>query len=206
MIELAENLLEILVVGICFTTASVGASRNRKKGWTLLSLVYASYFLGDLYWALYLYFYHKTPPVFYVSEMSWCAAYLFMILLLRHYQTDTERRTRHPVLWLIPLFVTLMTAFFMTRGSYILNLIDGVMMGSLMYRSVQGLLFLRTSDDGRKDFYFTVLVFCLIEYGLWISSCFWMDVTIRNPYFWFGAMLIIVLPLFIRTLRKADGK
>ena len=206
MIELSENLLEILVVGICLTAASIRAFRSREKGWILLSFVYTSYFLGNLYWALYLFFYHRTPPVFYVSEISWCAAYLFMILLLRYYQTDAERGMKSPALWMIPVFVTGMTVFFMTRGSYLLNLIEAVMMGSLMLRSLQGLLALRSAADGRKHLCTVVLVFCLIEYGLWTSSCFWMGDTLRSPYFWFGALLILIQPMFIWAVGKAESK
>lgn len=206
MIELTENLLELLAVGICLAAASIRAFHSRKNGWTLLSFVYASYFLGDIYWALYLFFYHKTPPVFYVSEVSWCAAYLFMILLLRNYQTDSERGMRSPILWGIPIFVIMMTLFFMTRGSYLLNIIEAVMMGSLLLRSVQGLLVLRKTSDGRKYLYTVVLVFCLIEYCLWTASCFWLGDTIRNPYFWISPLLIVVLPLFLLAVRKAEAE
>ena len=206
MIELTENLLELLTVGICLTAASIRAFRSRKKGWILLSFIYASFFLGDLYWALYLFFYHRTPPVFYVSDLSWCTAYLFMILLLRYYQTDAERGMKSPALWMIPVFVTGMTVFFMTRGSYLLNLIEAVMMGSLMLRSAQGILGLRGISDGRKHLYIIMLAFCLTEYGLWTASCFWLGDTIRSPYFWFGALLIAVLPLFIWTVGKAEAE
>ena len=138
--------------------------------------------------------------------MSWCAAYLFMILLLRHYQTDAERGTRNPILVVIPIFVAAITAFFMTRGSYLLNFIEAIIMVSLMLRSAQGLLALREISDNRKYLYTVVLAFCLIEYAMWTSSCFWMGDTIGNPYFWFNALLIVIQPLFIRAVRKAEAE
>lgn len=206
MIELSCNLLELLTVGLCLAAALIRFFRTRKKGWILLSFVFTSYFLGDLYWALYLFFYHRTPPVFYVSETSWCATYLFLILMLRHYQTDTERNTWSHVLWAIPVFIAGLTVFYMTRGSYLLNLIDAILMGSLMIRSTQGLLALRETADRRKSFYTAVFCFCLVEYGLWTASCFWLGDTIRNPYFWFALLLIATHPLFYLTVRKAEGE
>lgn len=204
MIERAENLLEIIVVAVCFFLSLDRALKTRKKGWLILGLVFASYLLGDLYWTLYLFFYGKTPAVFYVSELSWCAAYLFMLLLLHHYQTDAERAVRSPVLWIIPVFVTAMMIFYMTRGDYLLNLAEAVLMGLLMTRSAQGLLALRGRTDRRKSLFTVMLSFCLIEYMLWTSSCFWQGDTIRNSYFWFAIMLIVCHPLLFLAVRKAE--
>ena len=69
MIERAENLLEILVVGVCLILSLNRARMTRKKGWLLLGLVYASYLLGDLYWTLYLFF-PGRPRRFFMSPNS----------------------------------------------------------------------------------------------------------------------------------------
>ena len=205
MIERIENLTEIIVLVICLLLTLPRTFRDRTRSRILLSLVYSAFLLGDLYWTLYLFFYGKTPSVFYVSDLSWCAAYLFLNLLLHHYQTDEERGFRSPVLWGIPVFIIGMTVFFMTRGDYLLNLIYAVLMGMMMFRSVQGLLALRGKDDGRKMLFAAALIFCLIEYGIWTASCFWVDDTIRNPYFWFEALLIAIFPFFLRAVGKAEN-
>lgn len=205
MIERAENLLEIAVVSICLILSLKRIRKEGNKGWIVLALIYASYLLGELYWTLYLFFLGKTPEVFYVSELSWCAAYLFMLLLLRHYQTDEERSFWSPVLLMIPAFVITLTAFYMSRGDYLLNLAEAVFMCLLMVRSVQGLLAMRGKTDGRKILCTVTLAFCLIEYALWTSSCFWQGDTIRNTYFWFSAMLMICQPFFLHAVRKAES-
>ncbi len=205
MIELSENLLEIAVLGICLVLSVTRTLRTREKGWLLLSVMYGCYLIGDLYWTLYLIFYGKTPAVFYVSECNWWSNYLFLILLLLYYQTDAERNLYSPILWIIPVFVVSMTVFFMIRGSYLANLIDGILMGILMTRSAQGLLALRGKTDKRKMLFAVTLTFCLIEYSVWISSCFWKGDTIRNSYFWFTVLLIAVQPFFYRAVRKAES-
>ena len=206
MIERAENLLEIIVVGILFVLSMNRALRKQRKGWILLTLVYASFLLGDLYWTLYLFFYGKTPAVFYVSELSWCATYMFMLLLLAHYQTDAERSLRSPILWIIPVFVTGMTIFYMTRGDYLLNLVEGVLTYLLMFRSVQGLMALRGTMDRRKKLFQVIFAFCLVEYSLWTSSCFWQGDTIKNSYFWFAVLLIACQPFFFLAVRETEDK
>ena len=77
-------------------------------------------------------------------------------------------------------------------------------MCQLMMRSAQGLLALRGTADHRKSLYTMVLIFCLIEYMVWTSSCFWAGDTIRNTYFWFAALLISCHPFFLWAVGKAE--
>ena len=150
MIELSENLFEIVVIAFCFSVSLRSVMRERKRSRTLLALFYAAMLLGNLYWTLYLFFFRRTPQVFYVSELSWLAGFLFLILLLRHYQTDAERAVRSPILWIIPAFVTGMMLFYFKWGDYLLNLADAFLMGILMVRSAQGLIAQGKKPDGRK--------------------------------------------------------
>ncbi len=206
MIERAENLLEITVVCICFALTLSRALRTRKKGWILQTLIYASYLLADLYWTLYLFFLGKTPAVFYISELSWCAAYLFLILLLLHYLPDTKPSPRNPVFWIIPIFVIAMMIFYMTFGDYLLNLTEAVLMCILMIRSAEGLYELRGTGDRRITLCVVTFAFCLIEYMVWTASCFWQGDTIRNSYFWFSLLLIGSHPFFLWAVRKAEDE
>ena len=205
MIELVENLLEITVIALCFIISLHRALRNRQRSWILVTLFYASMLLGNLYWTLYFYFYKKTPQIFYVSELSWCAGFLFILLMLRHFQTDEERAVRSPVLWIIPVFVTAMMFFYFRWGDYLLNIVEAFLMGLMMVRSAQGLIALKDISDGRKTLYRVTLFYCLIEYAVWTSSCFWMGDTIRTLYFWFGVLQMGVLPFFYRAIRKAEA-
>ena len=205
MIELSENLFEIVVIAFCFSVSLRSVMRERKRSRTLLALFYAAMLLGNLYWTLYLFFFRRTPQVFYVSELSWLAGFLFLILLLRHYQTDAERAVRSPILWIIPAFVTGMMLFYFKWGDYLLNLADAFLMGILMVRSAQGLIAQGKKPDGRKMLYAVMMAFCLIEYALWTSSCFWMGDTIKNPYFWIGLGQMAVLLLFYKAVDKAES-
>ena len=48
-----------------------------------------------------------------------------------------------------------------------------------------------------------ILVFCLIEYGLWFSSCFFDGDTLANPYYWFDILFTASFVLFIPATKKA---
>ena len=48
-----------------------------------------------------------------------------------------------------------------------------------------------------------ILVYCLLEYGLWVSSCFWEAPVLTEPYYWFELLLTVCFPCFIATTKKA---
>ena len=47
-----------------------------------------------------------------------------------------------------------------------------------------------------------VLVFCLLEYALWTSSCIW-EYTVTSPYYWFDVLLTVIHPFLIPAVKKA---
>ena len=75
-------------------------------------------------------------------------------------------------------------------------------MGLLLFSAIRRLL------DGRqyaaqRPLCLLILVFCLLEYGLWTSSCFWAGETPRNPYYWFDFLLSAGFVFFLPSTRKA---
>ena len=48
-----------------------------------------------------------------------------------------------------------------------------------------------------------ILIFCLLEYGLWVASCFWDSDRVANPYYWFDLLLSICFPFFLPATKKA---
>ncbi len=210
------NAIQIVITGICSGISLSRSVRTGSKAWLLLTLFFSSFFFGDLYWQLYLLFYGKTPPYSFAPELNWYSAYLFLFLLLAHMQKnrDMQRLDRTvekgkikgtPFMFLIPLFTFGMCIFYMTRGSYIGNLITAVLMTLILWYSVRGLVQSNAIGDATgkiNSFYVVTILFCLAEYALWTSSCFWMGDTIRNPYFWFDFLLSIMLFLFPAALSK----
>lgn len=202
MIETIENALQL---GVCLllALASVGvACRRKSKAYGILALFYAAFALGDLYWLLYLGFYHITPMYPYISWVSWYAAWLFLLLLLRQVQDD-KHHGKHPLLWLVPAFTGAMCVFYMQWGDYVGNLISAVFMALLLWRALPGCFTKEKVSGAKRPFYIAVVVFCLIEYTMWTLSCFYGGDTIANPYFWFDALFTVGTTLFFPALGKA---
>ena len=114
------------------------------------------------------------------------------------------RRPR-PLLWCIPVFTVGMFLFFIQYGDYVENAVIVILMTGLLWISVSGILAMegQPPERCRPKMLFTVtIVFCLTEYALCFSSCFWMGDTLANPYFWFDFLLSATVLLFLPALRR----
>lgn len=216
MIEAVDNGIQLMLTGICTAAALVCAVRSKARPWFLLGLFSGVFFLGDLYWMLYLVFYQDTPQHTYISDLSWDASYLFLILLLLYVreiedsppawrpQWSSLRR-----LWPAPVFTVGMCAFFMTYGNYVSNIVAAVLMTGLLVVSLEGLRSLRGESPQKRSLrpvYVVALIFCAAEYGMWICSCFWEGDSLANPYFWFDLLLSLTFLLLFAALRKAVAR
>ena len=202
MIESIENALQIVVLLVCAGAAAFRAAARKSRRWTLLFFFYGSWALGDLYWLVCLIFYDRTPQISVVSDVSWYASFIFLYMLLRHVAPPEGAREKRFLPWLGPLFAAGMAAFFMQWGGIASNLIYAALMGLLLFSVIRRLL-----DRGRyadqQPFCITVLAFCLLEYALWTSSCFFSGDGLQNPYYWLDFLLTVCFVFFLPTVWRS---
>ena len=210
MIETIENGIQLVTTGICTAVALRKGILLQSRAWIMLTLASGVFFLGDLYWELFLILYGKTPEYSYIPYLSWYAAYLFLLLLLYDLRDKNDERHRSRILWIIPVFTVGMCIFYLQWGDWVGNIITALLMCLLIWNAVEGLLSIRAQKADHPEtkckkvwIYILVLLFCLEEYGAWTASCFWTDVTLMNPYFWFDIMLSAMFLLFPAALGKA---
>ena len=77
--ELIDNLFQITVLLCACVAAGILAIRHRNRSFLILSLAYACFAMGTIYYVLYLVIIGIWPQVFYVAEISWLAAWLFYL-------------------------------------------------------------------------------------------------------------------------------
>lgn len=205
MIEIVENAIQIFVLLICSGLSAAWAIRSRGTRAFLLFIFYASYALADLFSVLYLVFYDETPSVFYVSDLSWYACYIYLLLILQTLADPGVRTVRHPALWLLPAFCVAMCVFYMQWGDYPGNIACAVLMSLLLFHAVRGLMYehAHPRKPSSRMFCICILVFCVMEYALWTASCFWSGQTWENPYFLLDCGMTVCLAFFLPAYRKA---
>ncbi len=217
MLDGIENSLQITVLLICVLITLVRWLRERNRTWILLGFFFGSWVLGDLYWTFCLIFYDTSPVISIVSDLSWYASYIVLYMLLWQVSPPESRRERRFLPWLGFVFTLGMAVWFCSfyvfwnkeQGyRFILwdkvlnNLIYASLMGLLLFASIRRLMD-RERYPAQRTLCVAVLVFCLLEYGLWTCSCFWFAVSLTNPYYWFDFLLTASLFFFLPTTRKA---
>ena len=204
MIEIVENIFQLIVTGSCGVYGIYKSITQDSREWLLAGLFSAAFFSGDFYWSLYILFYGDSPQLSYVSEFSWYASYIFLIMLIQVSSTPEQRKLKHRALIVVPIFVVGMCIYFMTMGDYFSNITTAVLMGILMYYSLQGIIYHKNDEDGRRCIFIAAFTFCVVEYLLWILSVIWIGGnTALNPYYWCDMLLSISILMVLLAVRKA---
>ena len=206
MTESLLNAFQLVITGICAGIALFRSAGGGGKTWTLLGLFSGIFFMGDLYWQLFLVFYGMTPPYSFIPYLSWYSSYLFLLMLLIEIKGRVRRRPVTKIIVPVMVFTVSMSLLFMTHGDYIGNLICFVLMSMLIYHSLDGLM----NYPVWKSFFAAVLFFCFAEYGTWTASCFDETMAGMNLYYLFDLLLSVSI-IFItmaagRTLGKEAGR
>ena len=201
--ELIDNCFQVTVLFCAMLAAIAAAFRRKDRRFLILALFFICVSMGTLYWVLHLFIFGNVPQVFYVSEFSWLAAYLFL-LSFQMVRTDRGR----PALSLPALFCALLTAavvlaFRMFGPSYFVSAAFAGVMSVIVYLAVWRL---RRRGGGRLvDGW---LLFCVgLQLLLYVVSCFTQEYTRFDLYFAVDITLTLsfaaLLPL---ALREVAGK
>lgn len=224
MIEIIENAIQLITTGLCTVIAARKGILLRSRAWIVLALASGVFFLGDLYWELFLVLYGHTPGYSYIPYLSWYASYLFLLLLLVELKGTQKSGKKRKILWIIPVFSAGMCVFYMQYGDWIGNIITAVFMSLLMWHALDMLLSLKDSQKassgmnsemsgtvserghGKAAIFAVVFLFCIVEYAAWTATCFGDYETLAHPYFWLDTLLSAVFLLFPAALGKAVGR
>ena len=198
--ELIDNCFQVVVLFCAVLAAIAAAFRRKDRRFLILALFFICVSMGTLYWVLHLFIFGNVPQVFYVSEFSWLAAYLFL-LSFQMVRTDRGR----PALSLPALFCALLTAavvlaFRMFGPSYFVSAAFAGVMSVIVYLAVWRL---RRRGGGRLvDGW---LLLCVgLQLLLYVVSCFTQEYNRFNLYLAVDITLTLsfaaLLPLAIREV------
>ena len=201
--ELIDNCFQVAVLFCAALAAIAAALRHKDRRFLILALFFICVSMGTLYWVLHIFIFGDVPQVFYVSEFSWLAAYLFL-LSFQMVRTDRVR----PLFSLLSLFCASLTAAVvlavrMFGPSYFVSGAFSGVFAAIVYLAVWRL---RRKGDGRLiDCW---LLLCVgLQLLLFVVSVFMQDFTHFNLYFAVDITLTLsfaaLLPL---ALREVAGK
>ena len=204
MTELVDNLTQLLAALSGCVLSGALYLRSRGQPYFLLCCFYGCFGMGLLYWLLYTLLLTDAPPMFYVSDIGWISCFLFLLLLQYSVSDKEERSLQSRLPWLALVIIIPLTAYFISIGDALYNLIVGALMAAMLWTAVRGLVWQKKQpNQSRRFFHFAVIGFLVLENCLWLSSYPWVGDTLANPYFWFDFAVTASLLMLFPAVRKA---
>ena len=195
--ELIDNLLQVAALGSTALAAAAASVRRRDRRCLILALAYACFAMGTLFYVLHLAIVGTVPKVFYVSEVSWLAAYLSLQILRA--EPIAVRFSWLPALGALLAAVTVLVVRIM-GPSYLVSALFALTVSAIVYLSAFRLL----HAPQRSQLDACMLLCVTLQVLLYLVSVFMSDYTRFNLYFAVDlaltASLIALLPLTLREV------
>lgn len=206
--EIVDNFLQVGVLSMAALASMALSLRRRSRRLVLLAFAYASFAMGTLYYALFIGITGSVPRVFYVSEISWIASWLFCLSLqiLRMEETGTRPSLRSPGQLAAPALcalcvMTTVVASQMMGPSWLVCGLFAATLGASTYLSV---LHLRQARGRRLDL--CLLLCVVLQLCVYVSSDYVRDYTRFNPYFAFDLALTVCLVTLLPQVLREEAR
>ena len=200
--EVIDNAFQVILMLVMMLAAFIFSIRKQNRLFLILSLAYACFMMGTLYYVLYLALTGHVPQVFYVAEISWLASYMFFLSLQIVRTEQTGISFSVPAL-LYAIFLAACIMIFEIFGpSRLMSLLLAVTVGVNAYLSWNRIQ--HQMSNGWLD---RVMLICLtLQVLLYIVSIFMSDYTHFNLYFVIDIALsccfAALLPLTLREVHQ----
>lgn len=200
--ELIDNIGQVVVLLLCATAAGMISLKRSDRRLFVLALAYTTFAMGTAFYVLHILIVGDIPRIFYVSEVSWMAAY-FLFLSLCFLRSEPSMMRFSIVAMVLTLIVAYDFIHYQLFGtSLVMSVIFTIPTGLITYISALKL----TRKETRKPLDALMLVLVALQIALYITSAFTEDFTRFNAYFAIDmlltALLVAFLPLLLSELEE----
>ena len=201
--ELIDNFFQIVVLLCAAAAAGIFALRRRSRDLLILSLAYACFAMGTMYYVLYLVIIGIWPQVFYVAEISWLAAWLFYLSMQILRTEGMKLRVSLPA-GAAAAFIAAVAFFDHDFGpSYFVSALFALTAGATVYLSASHI-----QHGGLYRKRDILMVICVVlQVLLYLISNFTHDYTRFQLYYAVDLALTLsmaaLLPLTLREVKQA---
>ncbi len=199
--ELYTNVVQLAVCLVSAIWMTVQAFRYGRTVHILMAGFTDTFALGTLYWVSHQLITTQTPDTFYLAEISWMAAPLFLLCMECRGGQGMSPRRWHPAVVLVYLVGAGLTIYFTIDG--------GDALANLLYKGVTAVCFAKAlnhllhGDGGGRSLHLFCILFVVVEWALWLAECIWQGDSWTNPYFWVDNLLTLTIALVIPAVRGA---
>ena len=200
--EIYDNVFQTLsMMGMMVVSGAAGLKYSSRK-LVVLACAYGSIMLGTLFYMLHLTIIGDIPRIFYVSEISWMAGYLFFLFLviLRQERKNVDFQ---PVPAMLALFTLAASVHSEVMGNSILmSLAFGVIAGAIVYISSIRIRRAHLSGTHPAAFDRMMIAVVILQILVYFVSEYVSDFSTFNLYFAVDILFTLSLCSLFRMIRK----
>ena len=200
--EIFDNVFQTLsLMGMMVVSGAAGLKYSSRK-LVVLACAYGSIMLGTLFYMLHLTIIGDIPRIFYVSEISWMAGYLFFLFLviLRQERKNVDFQ---PVPAMLALFTLAASVHSEVMGNSILmSLAFGMIAGAIVYISSIRIRRAHLSGAHPAAFDRMMIAVVILQILVYFVSEYVSDFSTFNLYFAVDILFTLSLCSLFRMIRK----
>ena len=200
--EIFDNVFQTLsLMGMMVVSGAAGLKYSSRK-LVVLACAYGSIMLGTLFYMLHLTIIGDIPRIFYVSEISWMAGYLFFLFLVILRQ-ERKNVNFQPVLAMLALFTLAASVHSEVMGNSILmSLAFGVIADAIVYISSIRIRRAHLSGAHPAAFDRMMIAVVILQILVYFVSEYVSDFSTFNLYFAVDILFTLSLCSLFRMIRK----
>lgn len=198
--ESVESITSLLCTIVGLLICAFKYIESPKRWYKYLTVFFLANFFSEYYWAVYELVMHDYPDIsMFMAYLGWNIGYLVLLVAVFFLRNRESRKYFHPVI-LLP-FITNVPQFvlYISFGGVLNNLWEVGITTLTMVFCLQEIMYYATNREKFRSFpYFStlILIYLIINYGMWTTSCFDWSSPVTNPYNYLsiaGSLICILL-------------
>lgn len=200
--EIFDNIFQTLSLLLMMIISGAAGLKYSSRKLVVLACAYGSIMLGTLFYMLHLTIIGDIPRIFYVSEISWMAGYLFFLFLVI-LRDERETADFQPVPALLALLTLAASVHSEVMGnSVLMSLVFGAAAGAIVY--ISSLKIHRAHHSGTPPAAFDceMVLVVILQILVYFVSEYISDYSTFNLYFAVDILFTLSLCSLFGLVRK----
>ena len=200
--EIYDNIFQTMSLMVMMIVSGAAGLKYSSRKLVVLACAYGSIMLGTLFYMLHLTIIGDIPRIFYVSEISWMAGYLFFLFLVTLRQ-ERKNVNFQSVPAMLALFILVASVHSEVMGNAILmSLTFGVIAGAIVYLSSIRIRRARRSGIPPAAFDGMMVAVVMLQILVYFVSEYISDFSTFNLYFAVDILFTLSLCSLFWLIRK----
>ncbi|MGN1414984.1 MAG: hypothetical protein ACI4WY_12150 [Anaerovoracaceae bacterium] len=200
--EIFDNIFQTLSLLIMMIVSGAAGLKYSSRKLVVLACAYGSIMLGTLFYMLHLTIIGDIPRIFYVSEISWMAGYLFFLFLVI-LRDEREAAAFRPVPALLALLTLAASVHSEVMGnSVLMSLAFGAAAGAIVYISSLKIHRAHLSGTPPAAFDCRMILVVILQILVYFVSEYISDFSTFNLYFAVDILFTLSLCSLFGLVRK----